>query len=209
MNALTVFPVVVDRAFKWLVFLTLGVVLTLFLLILMARLVEFKGTPEDPEVFTVRPIEIFENPPVVEEKFKEIEPPVEVTPPPVNPITPHTENFDRSDVGIIEFQPPVAVGPDKFGVDFDTGAPVKRVSASPVYPRRALSRGIEGFVDVQYFVSPVGFTESASIIRSEPEGYFEKSAMQAVERWKFQPKENTNVEAYGPIVERIRFTIAK
>ncbi len=210
MNAIAVFPAVLDRILKWALFLLAGIVLTFLLLMLMAKLVEFNGEPPIEDPGRIVPVAIFDVPPQVQEQITKLEPPAEVVPPPVSPshVVPTTDP-SRSDLNVIPDFIATVKNDDNPAIDFDSGAPVKRVSASPIYPRRALSRGVEGYVDVRYFVSPAGFTESASIVYSQPNGYFEKSALQAVERWKFQPREKVGAESYGPIVERIRFSIAQ
>lgn len=83
--------------------------------------------------------------------------------------------------------------------DFDLGAvntggfnpdrdaqPLVRIP--PRYPERALSRGIEGWVLVQFNVTPDGEVVQAEIIDGEPPGMFDRAAIRAVQNWKYQPK---------------------
>ncbi|WP_350338024.1 TonB family protein [Sessilibacter corallicola] len=53
----------------------------------------------------------------------------------------------------------------------------KTVHAKPLYPRRELSKGIEGWVAVKYNISKSGITENISVIDSSPLSVFDKSAM--------------------------------
>ena len=62
------------------------------------------------------------------------------------------------------------------------------VRIPPRYPERALSRGVEGWVLVQFNVTPEGEVVNAEIIDGEPKGMFDRSAIRAVENWKYQPK---------------------
>jgi protein TonB len=64
--------------------------------------------------------------------------------------------------------------------------PIVRVE--PVYPRHALDRGIEGWVDVEFTVTEVGSISDPRILRSHPGGIFNRAALRAIERWKYAPK---------------------
>ncbi|HEY7774325.1 MAG TPA: TonB family protein [Marinagarivorans sp.] len=77
--------------------------------------------------------------------------------------------------------------------------PVARLMVAPDYPLTAARSGIEGYVDVRFDVSKTGATMNAEIIASEPEKIFDKSALRAIERWKFMPYESNGevIEFYG------------
>jgi protein TonB len=64
--------------------------------------------------------------------------------------------------------------------------PIVRVE--PVYPQRALDRGIEGWVEVEFTVTEVGSISEPTILRSHPSAVFNKAALRAIERWKYEPK---------------------
>jgi len=66
---------------------------------------------------------------------------------------------------------------------------VRVKTASPKYPRRAKERDISGWVDVYFTVSPAGETANVSVYRSDPESVFDRAAVEAVEKWTFQPVE--------------------
>lgn len=85
---------------------------------------------------------------------------------------------------------------------------VKQVMLAPEYPRRALSRGIEGFVDIQYDVTRYGTTENLQVLYAEPENIFDTAALRAVAKWKFRPQiiDDEPVPTRG-LRERVRFTI--
>lgn len=62
-----------------------------------------------------------------------------------------------------------------------------RVRVSPVYPRRALSRGREGYCKLGFFVLPTGKPE-VNDISCSPSGIgFERSSSQALESFKYSP----------------------
>jgi protein TonB len=64
--------------------------------------------------------------------------------------------------------------------------PIVRIE--PVYPQRALDRGIEGWVDVEFTVTEVGSISEPTILHSHPSGIFNRAALRAIERWKYEPK---------------------
>jgi protein TonB len=64
--------------------------------------------------------------------------------------------------------------------------PIVRVAA--VYPRRALQRGIEGYVDVEFTVSKLGSVTSPKVIQAEPAGIFEQAALDATLKYKYKPR---------------------
>jgi protein TonB len=64
--------------------------------------------------------------------------------------------------------------------------PIVRVE--PVYPQRALDRGIEGWVEVEFTVTEVGGVSEPTILGSRPSGVFDRAALRAIERWKYEPK---------------------
>lgn len=72
------------------------------------------------------------------------------------------------------------------------GAPdsdvVPIVRISPQYPRKALLDGEEGWVQIEFTITPDGRVIDPVVVASEPRGVFERAAMQAIIRWKFRPR---------------------
>ncbi|SFM44526.1 energy transducer TonB [Thermodesulforhabdus norvegica] len=60
-------------------------------------------------------------------------------------------------------------------------------SVKPVYPLRARRLMIEGEVVVRFVVGRDGSIEDIRIISANPEGYFEKSVIEALKKWRFLP----------------------
>jgi len=71
------------------------------------------------------------------------------------------------------------------------------VRINPDYPPRALSRGIEGWVIVQFTISATGTVKDQKVVDSSNK-LFEDAALKAIARWRYNPK----VEE-GVAVERI------
>ena len=62
------------------------------------------------------------------------------------------------------------------------------VRIEPDYPPRASERGIEGWVVIQFTITPAGTVKDAKVVEAEPKGIFDAAAVKAVERWKYNPK---------------------
>jgi protein TonB len=71
------------------------------------------------------------------------------------------------------------------GADRDV---VPLVRIEPDYPARAAQRGIEGYVVVEFTITPAGTIKNARVLRAEPNGVFDAAALAAVSRWKYNPK---------------------
>ncbi len=57
----------------------------------------------------------------------------------------------------------------------------------PRYPQRALRRGLEGKVVIEFEVTKAGSIKPGSIkiIKSTPKGVFDKAVLKAIQRWRF------------------------
>jgi TonB family protein len=55
------------------------------------------------------------------------------------------------------------------------------------YPEIALEREIEGWVDVEFVVTPAGDTSEITVVSASHERYFRNEAIAAVEQWRFEP----------------------
>jgi protein TonB len=69
------------------------------------------------------------------------------------------------------------------------------VRVNPQYPRRALLRKIEGYVVVGFTIQPDGTTTALEILDAEPKGVFDRSALEAVRRWRFEPQVEPRVDS--------------
>lgn len=75
-------------------------------------------------------------------------------------------------------------------------APRPITKVTPDYPPQARSRKIEGFVELEFLVAINGSPQEIRVVRSQPEGLFDRNAVRALMRWKFKPAErNGAVEA--------------
>ena len=73
----------------------------------------------------------------------------------------------------------------------------------PDYPRGAERRNIEGTVTITYAISADGEVEDAVVTSADPEGVFDRSALAAVNRWRFEP----HAERTEGHVQELRFQL--
>ncbi len=95
----------------------------------------------------------------------------------------------------------------KVGADTDV-MPLVRIP--PDYPRRASDRGIEGWVKVEFTITPEGTVTDAKVIDADPPGIFNEAAIRSILRWRYNPKmqEGVAVERVG-VRQVIRFELEK
>jgi protein TonB len=65
---------------------------------------------------------------------------------------------------------------------------VPLVRIEPDYPMQARQRGIEGWVVVEFTISTAGTVKDPVVVASEPGTVFDRVAIQAVRKWKYNPK---------------------
>jgi TonB family protein len=89
----------------------------------------------------------------------------------------------------------------------DTREPrlIQHVAAE--YPPEAARRGIEGSVDVGFTVSPQGKVEDASVLSAVPADIFNRAALSAVRRWKYEPKTENGVPVEAHVQLRLQFKL--
>lgn len=69
-----------------------------------------------------------------------------------------------------------------------TASAVRAISTpSPQYPPEALRDGRQGEVVVEFTVNPDGSVSNPRVVRASPPRVFDRAALNAVRRWRFQP----------------------
>ncbi|MBW2287405.1 MAG: energy transducer TonB [Deltaproteobacteria bacterium] len=86
---------------------------------------------------------------------------------------------------------------------------VPLVRVDPQYPPKARQRRIEGYVDIEFTISPAGTVQNAKVIGASPPSVFDQSALRAVRRWRYNPKvvDGSAVVRHGVKV-RLRFKLS-
>ena len=62
------------------------------------------------------------------------------------------------------------------------------VRIEPEYPINARQNGIEGWAVVEFTISSAGTVKDAVVVASEPGTVFDRAALSAVTKWKYNPK---------------------
>ena len=93
------------------------------------------------------------------------------------------------------------------GMNIAEGDYLPIVRVAPVYPARALSRGLEGFVDLMFTVTTTGTVKDPVVIQSTS-SLFERAAIRAVLKFKYKPRVVDGVPVDVPGVKtRISFQL--
>ena len=189
--------------------------ITLLLLTLMVSLIEFA----DKGLDTAKRIKLPDiHMPEVEVEIQRLiekpeKPEVDETPPPDIP----EQDFDKIDgnaavgnvaaLGQIRAKLDLALGS---GLQVTDGEYLPIVKVAPQYPRRALSRGIEGYAVIEYTVTKQGTVRDPRVVESKPEGVFDKAAVKSASRYKYKPRviDGQPVEVPG-VRTKITFKLAK
>jgi TonB family protein len=80
---------------------------------------------------------------------------------------------------------------------------------APSYPARALERGTEGWVDLEFTVTRDGTTRDAVVRAAEPAGVFDRVALDAVKRWRYEPRVVAGDVVDQRVETRLRFRLAE
>jgi protein TonB len=93
------------------------------------------------------------------------------------------------------------------GMNIAEGDYLPIVRVAPVYPARALSRGVEGYVDMSFTVTTTG-TVKDPIVTFSTSSLFDRAAERAVLKFKYKPRvvDGVPVEVAG-VTTRIRFEL--
>lgn len=123
------------------------------------------------------------------------------------------QDMDSSDldsaVAVSAPNPNLNVGLDGELGDFSLaeGDYLPIVKVAPMYPRRAQSRGLEGYCDLQFTVTPLGTTADVAVIECTS-SLFERASVQALLKFKYKPRVvNGTAIAVPGLRHRITFQI--
>ena len=75
------------------------------------------------------------------------------------------------------------------------------------YPSDAERRGVEGWVDIEFTIATNGTPQNLVVRESQPEGVFDKSALDALGRWRFEPVMRNGKAIDQRAILRVRFAL--
>ena len=177
-------------ATRYLFGVVLGAVATFALFMLMQALIKSDKSPFDDSIKgkIVDFVRLEDDADLQTKQRKPKPPPPPDEPPPDMP----KPDFDQSNVS-----QGVDIGSVNVNVDLNVGGTggfssdgeyLPIVKVAPVYPRRAQTRGIEGFVLLEFVVTKTGAVRDPVVIESKPPGIFDRAATQAALKFKYKPK---------------------
>lgn len=144
----------------------------------------------------------------VEDIIPEKPPKPPETPPETPPQDMDNVNPDAPTINVAP--PTVMAGTDiggPGGMNIAEGDYLPIVRVAPVYPARALSRGLEGFVDLSFTVTTAGTVRDPIVLQSTS-SLFERAAVRAVLKFKYKPRVVDGVPVDVPGVKtRISFQL--
>ena len=124
-------------------------------------------------------------------QLKPKKPPPPDTPPP-QPPTPQLDNLDANAEKIAISAVPVETDIEMtggFSLGVGEGDYLPIVKVAPIYPNRALTRGIEGYCVVQYTVTRQGTTKNPVVVESQcSSSLFHRASINAAMKFKYKPR---------------------
>ena len=188
-----------------------GVVITLSLLFVMHLLIEYgeSAVTKERTRHNLEFVRVKRNEALNTEDYTPEKPP---KPPETPPETPpqDMDSIDPDAPSINIAAPTVDTNTDiggPGGMNIAEGDYLPIVRVAPVYPARALSRGLEGYVDMSFTVTTAGTVRDPIVIFSTS-SLFERAATRAVLKFKYKPRVVDGVPVDVPNVKtRITFKI--
>ena len=132
-----------------------------------------------------------EKPPKPEAPPPEIQPKVDQT------LSPAASAIDIGQVA------PEEMNLKGFGLSPSDGEYLPIVKVEPVYPNRAMSRGIEGWVLLEFTVTKTGAVRDPRVVESQPPGIFDSAATKAALKFKYKPRVVDGVPVEVPGVQNL------
>lgn len=195
----------------------LGVVTTVALIFTMQKLIDANmKAPEEGENIKIADIVMPKQELDTQYDTSKPDKPDEPEEPP--PDMPEPE-FDNPDVDTaINMAPPTSgVDPNIGGLGnfASEGDYLPIVKVQPQYPRRAMQRGIEGYVIVEYTVTKNGSVRDPRVVeaftsKGQPTTVFNRAAMKSALKYKYKPRviDGEAIEVPG-VRTKITFNLAK
>ena len=139
------------------------------------RIVDFVRVPNPPQLRTEQPKPEKPNKPQIAPKTPQVQ---------TQAVKPQGNTVN---IGAMSVDSDLAVDTSA-GLSASDGEYLPIVKVAPVYPRRAQTRGIEGWVLLSFTVTETGSVIDPQVIDAEPSGVFDSAAKKAVERFKYKPR---------------------
>jgi protein TonB len=90
----------------------------------------------------------------------------------------------------------------------DVTEPRQIVDATPIYPANARQRRLEGWVELEIAIGSDGAVGEVSVVRSEPAKVFDREAVRAAQRWRFEPRRENGVAVATRVRKTLNFKLS-
>ena len=173
--------------------LALGLVVTLFLFWFMQFMIETadRSLDESGRGSMIDFVRVQRDETIQRRQLKPKKPPPPEAPP-QQPPTPKLDNLDPSAEKISISAVPVTTDIEMtggFSLGVGEGDYLPIVKVAPIYPQRALTRGVEGFCVVEYTVTSLGATRDPFVVPDQcTSSLFHRASLQAALKFKYKPR---------------------
>lgn len=125
-------------------------------------------------------------------QIKPRKPPPPQAPPPEPPapkLDELTPSADKIAISAVPVETDIDLSAGGFSLGVGEGDYLPIVKVAPIYPRRAVTRGVEGFCIVEYTVTRAGTTRDARVLPDQcTSSLFEKASVAAAMKFKYKPR---------------------
>jgi protein TonB len=77
----------------------------------------------------------------------------------------------------------------------------------PEYPREAQREGVEGSIELRLTVKADGKVADIEVVQADPADIFERAAISAVRRWRYEPRREDGVAVDSRTRVRLEFRL--
>lgn len=167
---------------------TFGLVFTMQFLIATAD----RGLDDSDSGHIVDFVRVKRNEVIKRKQLKPEKPPPPKAPPPEPPppeMDQATPNAEKISVAAMPVTTDISMTAGGISLAPGDAEYLPIVKVAPVYPKRALQRGIEGYVLLEFTVTRQGTTRDIKVIESDPAStIFHRAAISAASKFKYKPR---------------------
>jgi protein TonB len=77
----------------------------------------------------------------------------------------------------------------------------------PVFPREAMRNRQQGWVEVEFTIGTDGSVGGAQVVASRPSRVFDRAALQAIQSWRFEPRQENGQAVASRLRQRFDFRL--
>ena len=196
--------------------LVFAAVITFSLFFMMQYLIVSSNYPLDDDVvgYIVDFVQLEREEIVQTKKPKPKKPPPPETPPPEPPapkLDKAKPNADIIEIAVVPVTTDIEISTSGFSLNTGDSEYLPLVKIQPIYPRRALARGIEGYVILEFTVTRQGTVKDIKVVESDPKTtIFHDGAIKAARKFKYKPRvvDGQAIEVSG-VQNKISFKIER